>query len=198
MGQGHFFISRNSTINGFRLPSNKIPTSQHWKPPSCTEPSHWLHLLWSKHGQSSSQLVGGWRVLVLGMSQGGRGAMEGQMPTRPDTSPNMCPPAWGHKATPHTSPNTCLPAQGCKVAPKTPFTTCHTGDAASGAAAPGRRLCCLFTGNKAAAARVRNSTLPQTAALENPSSTFPHVALHPVSNLQETKRPGGVIRGCET
>lgn len=142
-GRGHFFISRNSTINGFRLPSNKIPTSQHWKPPSCTEPSHWLHLLWSKHGQSSSQLVSGWWVLVLGMSLGGRGAVEGQMPTHPDISPDTCLPAWGHKATPHTSSNTRLPAQGCEVAPKTPFTTCHTGDAASGAAAPGRRLRCL-------------------------------------------------------
>lgn len=59
-------------------------------------------------------------------------------------------------------------------------------------------LHCLFTGNKAAAARVRNSALPQTAALENPSSTFPHVTLHPVSNLQETKGPIRVIQGCET
>lgn len=101
-------------------------------------------------------------------------------------------------ATLHTSPNTGPPAQGCKAAPKTPFSTCHAGDAASGAAAPGSRLCSLFTGNKAAAARVRNSMLPQTAALENPSSTFPHVSLHHVSNLQETKWPSRVIRGCET
>lgn len=71
------------------------------------------------------------------------GLVEGQMPTCPHTSPDTCLPAWGHKATPHTSPNTSLPAQGCEVAPKTPFTTCHTGDAASGAAAPGRRLRCL-------------------------------------------------------
>lgn len=62
------------------MPSNKIPTSQHWKSPSQTELSHCLHLLQSKCGQSSSQLLGSWWVLVLGMSQRGRGAVEGQIP----------------------------------------------------------------------------------------------------------------------
>lgn len=191
-GWGRFFTSRNSTINGLCLPSNKIPSSQHWKSPPCTEPSHWLCSLQSKCGQSSSQLVG------AGDKPGRQRGCRGTDVHPPWHQSQHIPAFLGPQSySLHQSQHTPT-CPGLLSSTWNPFYHLSYWWCCFRSSSPGQPLRCLCMGNKAATARVRNSTLPQTAALENPSSTFPHVTLHPVSNLQETKRPDGIIRGCET